>query len=226
MGTVGSWSCGWGVRCGPTSPGRAGTCPADWVGTNSWQHHLLRRASGLDHRDSAPGHVRPSPARGSRPFPWPPTPEPPLRRRGPSSRILRLVAGQRCPRTRTRRHDVEWIGFDTVTLFAQPPADDAEREAWSSKPRVPRRTTALTDRPVVRYLGRDDLEATAFGWQVWKPVVARWLDEGRHPLFFVHTPDNNDALPLARRFHDEMRQLVPELDPLPDPLRVVPTTLF
>ena len=91
---------------------------------------------------------------------------------------------------------------------------------------MPRRTTALTDRPVVRYLGRDDLEATAFGWQVWKPVVARWLNEGRHPLFFVHTPDNNDALPLARRFHDEMRQLVPELDPLPDPLRVVPTTLF
>lgn len=125
-----------------------------------------------------------------------------------------------------RRHDVEWTIFDTTTLFSRPPTDDAERQAWTDKPRVAPRTIALTDRPVVRFLGRDDPEATARGWQRWLPIVAGWLREGRRPLFFVHTPDNVDALPLARRFHHEVIQLVPELEPLPEPRRPVRETLF
>lgn len=124
------------------------------------------------------------------------------------------------------RHDAEWVGFDTVTLFATPPTDQAEREAWTSKPRVPRRTEALTDRPVVRYIGRDDPEATAQGWRPWLAVVAGWLAEGRRPLFFVHTPDNTDSLPLARRFHREVAELVTGLAPLPEPRRPAPETLF
>lgn len=123
-------------------------------------------------------------------------------------------------------HQAEWIGFDTETLFASPPTDDAERDGWQSKPRVARRTTAITDRPIVRYIGRSDVALTVAGWQRWKPVVAEWLREGRTPTFFVHTPDNDDALPLARHFHDEVRELVPELAPLPEPERPVPTTLF
>ena len=125
-----------------------------------------------------------------------------------------------------QRHDAEWVAFDTVTLFATPPTGPAEREAWSSKPRVPRRTEALTDRPVVRYIGRDDVEATARGWQPWLAVVAGWVAEGRRPLFFVHTPDNVESLPLARRFHQEVQALVPDLAPLPEPRRATPATLF
>lgn len=111
---------------------------------------------------------------------------------------------------------IEWTIFDTTTLFTEPPGSDAEREAWSSKPRVPRRVESLTDRPVVRYLGRDDPAATIAGWQPWVDVVARWLEEGRTPTVFVHTPDNAGALVLARRFHDDVRRLVPGLEPLPE----------
>lgn len=124
------------------------------------------------------------------------------------------------------RHDAEWVVFDTETFFAAPPTDDAEREAWSAKPRVRCRTRALTDRPVVRYLGRSDVDATVAGWQRWKPVVAAWVSEGRRPQFFIHTPDNVASLALARQFHDEISQLVPGLTPLPDPLPVAPATLF
>ena len=123
-------------------------------------------------------------------------------------------------------HDAEWVTFDTETLFAAPPTDDAEREGWRSKPRVPRRPVALTDRPVVRYIGRTDITATAEGWRPWLPVVVAWLAEGRTPTLFVHTPDNVEALELARRFHDEVRELVPDLAPLPEPRTPVPTTLF
>ncbi len=124
------------------------------------------------------------------------------------------------------RANAEWVPFDTVTLFRSPPTSDAERDAWTKKPRVPRRSTALTDRPIVRYLGRDSIERTVEGWQEWVGVVTEWLREGRSPTMFIHTPDNADALMLARRFHDEVRARMPEIDPLPEPLPTEQPTLF
>jgi uncharacterized protein YecE (DUF72 family) len=125
----------------------------------------------------------------------------------------------------------EWVPFDTTTLFQSPPVSDAERDAWMKKPRVPYRSRALTDRPIVRYLGRDSTERTVEGWQRWVGTVTEWLREGRSPTVFVHTPDNADALALARRFHDDVRARLPEIEPLPDPAPlepapVEPLTLF
>ncbi|MEU7839522.1 DUF72 domain-containing protein [Micromonospora sp. NPDC049114] len=120
----------------------------------------------------------------------------------------------------------EWIPFDTTAFFASPPTSDAERDAWTKKPRVPLRSVALTDRPIVRYLGRDDSARTVQGWQRWVEVAADWLREGRFPTVFIHTPDNADAPALARRFHDEVRARVPGLDALPEPIPVEPLTLF
>ncbi|GII63415.1 hypothetical protein Skr01_35000 [Sphaerisporangium krabiense] len=120
----------------------------------------------------------------------------------------------------------EWIPFDTVDLFQRPPVTDAEREAWSRKPRMPRRSKALTTRPVVRYIGRDDVTLTVEGRRYWAETVAGWLREGRSPTVFIHTPDNTEALALARRFHDDVRALVPEVEPLPEPMPAEPLTLF
>ena len=120
----------------------------------------------------------------------------------------------------------EWVPFDTTAFFAAPPTSDAERDAWTKKPRVPRRTTALTGTPIVRYLGRDDPERTVDGWQAWLDVVTGWLREGRSPTVFVHTPDNADAPALARRFHDQVRARLPQLAPLPEPEPAEPLTLF
>ncbi|WP_283135703.1 DUF72 domain-containing protein [Rhizohabitans arisaemae] len=120
----------------------------------------------------------------------------------------------------------EWVPFDTTTLFRSPPTSDAERDAWMKKPRVPRRSSALTDRPIIRYLGRDATEQTIEGWSLWIDKVVEWLREGRSPTVFVHTPDNADALMLARRFHDEVRARLPEVEPLPEPMPNEPLTLF
>jgi uncharacterized protein YecE (DUF72 family) len=124
------------------------------------------------------------------------------------------------------RAGAEWVPFDTTVLFQNPPTSDAERDAWTKKPRVPRRSRALTGTPIVRYLGRDDTDRTVEGWRPWAATVAGWLREGRSPTVFVHTPDNADALALARRFHDDVRALVPDLDPLPEPVPAGPPTLF
>ncbi|MFC1408207.1 DUF72 domain-containing protein [Streptacidiphilus sp. N1-12] len=120
----------------------------------------------------------------------------------------------------------EWTSFDTTSVFATPPTNEAEREAWAKKPRLPRRSRALTDRPIVRYIGREDARRTTEGWRHWTGTIADWLREGRSPTVFIHTPDNDDSLALARRFHDEVRALVPGVEPLPEPLPTGPPTLF
>ncbi|HSZ41494.1 MAG TPA: DUF72 domain-containing protein [Trebonia sp.] len=122
--------------------------------------------------------------------------------------------------------DAEWVTFDTTVLFGTPPTSDAEREAWRKKPRLPRRSRALTSRPVVRYIGRDDAARTVEGWQPWLDTVAGWLREGRSPTVFIHTPDNVDSLDLARRFHEDVRGRVPGVDALPEPVPTGPPTLF
>lgn len=120
----------------------------------------------------------------------------------------------------------EWVPFDTTAFFRTPPTSDAEREAWTRKPRLPLRTAALTDRPIIRYLGRDAEAETVEGWRRWVEITAGWLREGRSPTMFVHTPDNADAPLLARRFHDEVRARVPALAALPEPIPAGPLTLF
>jgi uncharacterized protein YecE (DUF72 family) len=124
------------------------------------------------------------------------------------------------------RIGAEWVPFDTVTLFRTPATSYAEREAWMNKPRVLRRSRALTERPIVRYIGRDDPELTIEGWDYLVEAVVGWLGEGRTPTVFLHTPDNVDALTLARRFYASVRAVVPGLEPLPEPLPATPPTLF
>ncbi|MGY4767789.1 DUF72 domain-containing protein [Kribbella sp. CWNU-51] len=124
------------------------------------------------------------------------------------------------------RVGAEWIPFDTGTLFGRRPTSYAERDAWMKKPRVARRTRALTAHPIVRYIGRDSVAETVEGWDYLVELVTTWLAEGRSPTIFLHTPDNAEALNLARRFHADVRALVPGLEPLPSPVEVEPPTLF
>ena len=122
--------------------------------------------------------------------------------------------------------NAEWVSFDTTVLFEKPAITDAEREAWGKKPRLPRRSQALTAYPIVRYLGRDDAQLTAAGWKPWLDTVTDWLREGRSPTVFIHTPDNAEALDLARQFHQDIQSRLPELKPLPEPIPSGPPTLF
>jgi len=72
----------------------------------------------------------------------------------------------------------------------------------------------------VRFIGSDHAEITEAGLARWAEPVARWIEEGRTPTFFVHTPDNTDSPQLARGFHDQVAGLVAGLAPLPEPLPI------
>ncbi len=99
-------------------------------------------------------------------------------------------------------HDVNRVILDSRALFDRPPETPEEIDAWEKKPRVPVRPVATGPQPIVRLIGNRDLGASLDRWRQWVPTIVRWLHEGRSPVVFTHTPDNNDALPLARRFHD------------------------
>jgi uncharacterized protein YecE (DUF72 family) len=114
-------------------------------------------------------------------------------------------------------HGAERIIIDTRAVFAGPCQTPAEVEAFERKPRLPVRPVAIGPNPVVRFIGQTRADANPEWWAKWVPKVAQWLDEGRSPTVFVHTPDNAIAPALARRFHDEVKALVPALGPLPEP---------
>lgn len=117
-------------------------------------------------------------------------------------------------------HGAERVVLDTDALFHRTPFTEAGREEWRTKPRVPLLAEALTASPIVRFIGSDHAEITEAGLTRWAEPIARWIEEGRTPTFFVHTPDNTDSPQLARGFHGQVAGLVAGLAPLPEPLPV------
>lgn len=94
--------------------------------------------------------------------------------------------------------------LDSRALFDRPARTAEEIDAWEKKPRLPVRPVATAEHPIVRLIGSSDLDASLGRWQQWVPTLVRWIEEGRSPIVFTHTPDNVDALPLARRFHERV----------------------
>ncbi|HEY0286005.1 MAG TPA: DUF72 domain-containing protein [Pseudomonas sp.] len=111
---------------------------------------------------------------------------------------------------------VERICLDSRPLFSCISTDPAVLHAQSKKPKVPPRPAALTQFPQVRFIGRPELEANDPYVEQWAKKVAHWIEEGRTPYVFLHTPDNIQAPDLARRFHRQLMKLLPELPALPE----------
>lgn len=120
------------------------------------------------------------------------------------------------------RHGVDRVIIDTRAVFAGPRETPAEIEAFERKPRLAVRPTATGESPIVRFIGQTDLRANPSFWESWLGPVARWIEQGKSPIVFLHTPDNTHAPPLARAFHKAVAARVTDLTPLPDPLPVEP----
>ncbi len=109
---------------------------------------------------------------------------------------------------------VERICLDSRALFSCVSSDPAVLHAQSKKPKVPARPAALTQFPQVRFIGHPVLEANDPFLVQWVAKVAAWIEEGRTPYVFLHTPDNLEAPLLARRFHSQLMERLPGLPPL------------
>ena len=109
---------------------------------------------------------------------------------------------------------VERICLDSRALFSCTARDPAVLHAQSKKPRVPPRPAAFTRAPQVRFIGHPELQANDVFLAPWLDKVAGWIEEGRTPHVFLHTPDNQRAPELARRFHAQLMARLPGLPPL------------
>lgn len=124
------------------------------------------------------------------------------------------------------RHDANRIILDSRALFAGPRSTPAEHDAFENKPRVPVRAVAPSTQPIVRFIAQTAVDANPPFWAPWVRTVRRWIEDGKQPIVFLHTPDNVAAPELARRFHAEVTAESERIAPLPDAPAVAEQRLF
>ena len=112
---------------------------------------------------------------------------------------------------------IERICLDSRALFSCNADDPAVRHAQAKKPRLPVRPTAFSQAPQLRFIGHPELAANDAFMAPWLDKLAAWIEAGRTPYAFLHTPDNRLAAQLARRFHAQLRLRLPGLAALPEP---------
>lgn len=110
---------------------------------------------------------------------------------------------------------IDRVLFDSRPLFAERPADESEQEAQRRKPRSPLRRTVTSWHPMLRLIGRNQVDRVLPWIEEWAPQVAAWIQEGRTPYVFTHTPNDGHAPEMARLFHRELQKSLPGLQDLP-----------
>lgn len=90
--------------------------------------------------------------------------------------------------------------FDTRALFKHPAEDPATREALTAKPNLPVHVLATGQNPMVRFITAMDWESSTNYLTPWVNKTVQWLNEGRSPFIFLHTPDNAQAPEVAQHF--------------------------
>lgn len=96
-----------------------------------------------------------------------------------------------------RERNIARVCLDSRPLFAAIPDNELTIEAQRKKPRVPVHLLPGDAAPVIRYIGHPDLEANRGYLTPWVERVGTWIEQGRHPYFFLHMPDIGNALSLT-----------------------------
>ena len=100
--------------------------------------------------------------------------------------------------------NAERVVIDSRALFAVPADTAALQDAQAKKPRVPVHAISFSKQPMLRFIGSDDMVLNRQFYQPWLKKVRQWLDEGKSPFCFFHTPDNALAPQLCRQFANDL----------------------
>lgn len=113
------------------------------------------------------------------------------------------------------KHAVDRVIFETRPVHAAPPDDEETRITQQRKPRLPVQLDTIADRPILRYIGHPVLTENQPWLERWVAQTVRWIEEGKKPRIFLHTPNNHLAPQLARSFHQQLQQRLTSLADLP-----------
>ncbi|WP_413730534.1 DUF72 domain-containing protein [Sodalis sp. RH22] len=86
--------------------------------------------------------------------------------------------------------------------------------ARRQKPKVPVHAVLTGDRPLVRFIGNDDIDDSARLFQPWLDKLALW-SQSRTPFLFIHTPDIGHAPRLAQQVWPSLAARIGGLGPIP-----------
>ncbi|KLV09117.1 hypothetical protein ABT56_02675 [Photobacterium aquae] len=101
------------------------------------------------------------------------------------------------------------IIMDSRPVFSAAPTTDAVIEAHRNKPRVPVHAVCTAANPMVRFIGHPDLAANDAFFANWLQRLPAWLEQGKEPYLFIHTPDNNLGPELAMRLYRQLQAACP-----------------
>lgn len=114
-----------------------------------------------------------------------------------------------------KSYDVDRVIFDTRKLHSVKSQDPTILEAQKKKPKVPVRFDTTSSRPVLRFVGTNDIINNEPYLKEWAIIVAEWIGEGLHPYVFIHAPDKTEQPKLCRHFHRSLSELM-KLPVLPE----------
>ena len=114
-----------------------------------------------------------------------------------------------------RERGVDLVTMDTRGLHSGHSL--ALAEVRTRKPSLPVLVRTTGDRPIVRCVPHEQLDAARRFVEPWAAQIARWIGEGQTPYFFMHAPDDTYAPENAYAFHGLVRahRDVGELPPWP-----------
>lgn len=110
------------------------------------------------------------------------------------------------------RLEIDKVLFDSRPLFQSPPDDEIEKVSQGRKPRTPVRQTITGKFPMLRLVGRNNVELVDQFLDQWAPIIAGWVQQDLTPFVFAHAPDDKYAVRFARRLAQRLQAELPELD--------------
>ncbi|EDY80561.1 conserved hypothetical protein [Verrucomicrobiia bacterium DG1235] len=113
-------------------------------------------------------------------------------------------------------HGIDKVVFDTRPLFSSKPDDEEERDAQARKPQMPIRHVALSNNPVLRFVGKNLIEKNEPYIKEWAPVINKWILEGKKPYIFSHAGDDAFAPYVAQQLHRQIKRINPLLPEFPE----------
>ena len=111
-------------------------------------------------------------------------------------------------------HSVNRVMFDTRLLFQNSASDSASQDARHKKPRVPLHVLATANTPMVRFISPIDIDLAEAALNQWVQKIIEWIDAGKTPYIFFHTPSNQSSPQLAQRFSQKISKLRPDMPAL------------
>ena len=114
-----------------------------------------------------------------------------------------------------QHYNAERVVIDSRALFSVPATTQALTDAQAKKPRVPVHAISFSQTPMLRFIATDDMALNRQFYQPWLKKVQQWLNEGKSPFCFFHTPDNHLAPQLCRQFAQDLTYPHSCLEPWP-----------